>query len=197
MAQRGGRRDSLTPAGIAQGRETRPADDLGLGQQLADDRLQRVRAEDQRFLAAAGVEHAVGEDVTALGIDAELGFVDCGEGEIALLCRRGCSRLAWIRPCTGNSAPGRDDPFLASQQRDLLFALDGDDAVIDFARQQPQREADDAGRMTAHPLHRQVGLAGVGRSQDGPDRSVRTRRHDFGMWQRASATQGSSRVSSK
>ena len=74
----------LDAAGIAQGREARAADDLGLGQQLADDRLQRVRAEDQRLLAAAGAQHPVGEDVAALRVDAELGLVDRGKGEIAL-----------------------------------------------------------------------------------------------------------------
>ena len=74
----------LDAAGIAQRREARPADDLGVGQQLANDRPQRVGAEDQRLLAAAGAEHAVGEDVAALRIDAELRLVDRGEGEIAL-----------------------------------------------------------------------------------------------------------------
>ena len=66
----------------------------------------------------------------------------------------------------------RDDPLLAGQQRDLLLALHRDDPVIDLARQQPQREADHARRMAAHPLDRQVGLAGVGRSEDRPDRCV-------------------------
>ena len=83
---RGARRQAreLDAAGVAQGREARTADDLGVGQKLADDRPQRVRAEDQRLLAAAGAEHAVGEDVAALGIDAELRLVDRGEGEVAL-----------------------------------------------------------------------------------------------------------------
>ena len=74
----------LDAAGIAQSREARAADDLGVGQQLADDRPQRVGAEDQRLLAAAGAEHPVGEDVAALRIDAELRLVDRGEGEVAL-----------------------------------------------------------------------------------------------------------------
>ena len=100
----------LDAAGIAQRRKARPSDDLGVGQQLADDRPKRVRAEDQRLLAAAGAQHAVGEDMAALGIDAELRLVDRGEGEVALQiavvmrCRRPAQ--ACFRRCTGNSAPG-------------------------------------------------------------------------------------------
>ena len=66
----------------------------------------------------------------------------------------------------------RDDPLLAGQQGDLLLALHRDDAVVDLAGEQAQREADDARGMAAHPLDREVGLAGIGRSEDGPDRSV-------------------------
>ena len=37
-----------------------------------------------------------------------------------------------------------------------------DDLVVDLARQQPQRQADDPGGMRKHPLDRKMGLAGVG-----------------------------------
>ena len=154
---RGARRQAreFDAAGIAQRREARPADDLGVGQQLADDRLQRVGAEDQSLLAASGAEHPVGEDVAALRVDAELGLVDGGEGEVALevassRCRRrhghafgGAEEIARLR---------RDDPLLAGEQRDLLLALHRDDAVVDFAREQAERKADDArtnGRTSA------------------------------------------------
>ena len=166
----------LDAAGIAQGREARAADDLGLGQQLADDRLQRVGAEDQRLLAAAGAEHAVGEDVAALRIDAELRLVDRGEGEVAVEVLVVVAVAARHRHALGGAQEiarlRRDDPLLAGQQRDLLLALDRNDAVIDLAGEQAEREADDAGRMAAHPFDRQVGLAGIGRSQDRPDRCV-------------------------
>ena len=56
-----------------------------------------------------------------------------------------------------------------------LLALHRDDPVVDLARQQPQRKADDARRMAAHPLDREVGLAGVGGPENGPDRCVGTR----------------------
>ena len=105
-----------------------------------------------------------------------LSLVDRGEGEIALKLTfvmavaarhrhrfRGAQEIARLR---------RDDPLLAGQQRDLAFALDADDPVIDLARKQAQREADHARRMTAHPLDREMGLARVGRPEDRPDRSV-------------------------
>ena len=66
----------------------------------------------------------------------------------------------------------RDDPLLAGQQRDLPFALHGDDAVVDLAGKQAQREADDARRMAAHPFDREVGLPRIGRPEDCTDRSV-------------------------
>ena len=166
----------LDAAGIAQGREARTADDLGLGQKLADDRPQRVRAEDQCLLAAAGAEHPVGEDVAALGVDAELRLVDRGEGEIAVQVAIVVAVAAGHRHAFGGAEEiarlGRDDPLLAGQERDLLLALHRDDAVVDLAREQPQRKADDARGVAAHPLDRKIGLAGIGRAEDRPDRSV-------------------------
>ena len=77
-----GKPRQLDRTAVAQGRKARAADDLGLGNELADEGLEARRAEDQRFLAAAGAEHAVGEDVAAFGIGAELRFVDRAEGEV-------------------------------------------------------------------------------------------------------------------
>ena len=112
--------------------------------------------------------------MAALGIDAELRLVDRGEGEVAL--NSSSYAVAADRHALGGAEEiarvGRDDPLLAGQQRDLLLALHRDDAVVDLAREQPQRKADDARGMTAHPLDREVGLARVGGPEDGPDRSV-------------------------
>ena len=117
----------LDAAGVAQGRKARTADDLGLGQELADDRLQRVGAEDQRLLAAARAEHAVGEDMAAFGIDAELRLVDRGEGEVAVHVAVVMTVAARDGHAFGGAQEiarlGRDDPLLAGQQRDLLVAL--------------------------------------------------------------------------
>ncbi len=44
-----------------------------------------------------------------------------------------------------------------------------DDLVVDLARQQPQRQADNAGRMRQHPLDGEMGLAGIGRPENGGD----------------------------
>ncbi len=173
----------LDVAGVAQGRKARAADDLRLGKQLADDRLQRIRAEDQRFLAAARAKHSVGEDVAALGVDAELGLVDRRERELI-----GERAFGWtvvppgpnrhrFRRAEDVARVGRDDPLLAGQQRDLLLALQGDHPLVDLAREQAQREADHARGMGAHPFDGEIGLAGVGRTEDGPNRSVRTARH--------------------
>ena len=85
--------------------------------------LQRGRTEDQGLLAPAGAEHSVGEHVAALGVDAELGLVDRGEGEIAL-------ELAVVVTVAGGDGHafggaqeiarlGRHDPLLAGQQGDL------------------------------------------------------------------------------
>ena len=136
----------------------------------------RVRSEDQRLLAAAGAKHSVGEHVAALGIDPELGFVDRGEGEVALQFALMVGVAAGHGHALGGAEEiaglGRDDAFFAGQQRDLLLALHRDDAVVDLTREQAEREADDAGGVAAHPLDREVGLARVGRSEDRPDRSV-------------------------
>jgi len=72
----------------------------------------------------------------------------------------------------------RDDPLLPGQEGDLFLALDRDDTVIDLAGQQPEREADDTGGVTAHPLDGEVRLAGVRRPKDGPHRGVGTRSHN-------------------
>ena len=114
--------------------------------------------------------------MAALRVDAELGLVDGGEGEVALEVEL----VARITGRHGHALGGAeeiarlwwDDPLLAGEEGDLRLALHGDDAVVDLAGEQAQREADDSGRMAAHPLDRQVRLAGVGGSEDGPDRSV-------------------------
>jgi hypothetical protein len=119
--------------------------------------------------------------MAALRIDSELRLVDRGKGKIAAeralvvaVATRNRHALGGAQEIAGLR---RDDAFLAGQQRDLFFALHGDHAVVDLTREQAEREADDARGVAAHPFDRQVRLAGVGRSQDGPDRSVRAARH--------------------
>ena len=64
-------------------------------------------------------------------------------------------------------APGGMDLFLAGDQRHLVGADLLADAGVDFARQQAQRQADDAALMRDHALDGEMGLAGVGRAQHG------------------------------
>jgi hypothetical protein len=145
---------------------------------LADERLQRVRAEDQRLLAAAGPQHAVSEDMAALRIHAELCLVDGGEGEITR--KHALMRAILASADDGHALSGaqdiarafRDDTLLAGDQGDVLRALDAADPLVDFAGQQPQREADYAAGMAAHPFDGEISLAGVGRPEDGPNEGV-------------------------
>jgi hypothetical protein len=149
--------------GIAQSRETRAADDLGLWKQSADHGRQAFRAEDHRLLAAAGMEHPVGEDMAPLRIGAQLRLVDRDECQVAIHRHR----------FGGAEEPAgglRQDFLLAGDQRHLVRALQLRHPVVDFARQKPKREADHSARMGAHPLDREIGLARICRPKDGGQR---------------------------
>ena len=119
-------------------------------------------AQHQRFLARAGIEHAVGEDMAALEIGAELDLVDGEKGDVKIARHRldGGDPIARI---------GRLDLLLAGDQRHRLGADAIDHLVVDLARQQPQRQPDHAGGMRQHALDGEMGLAGIGRAQDGGD----------------------------
>ena len=95
----------------------------------------------------------------ALGIGAELDLVHRQELNLARE-RHGLDGADEI----GRS--WRDDLFLAGYQGDGAGAPLPDDAVIDLAGQQAQRQADHPRGVTQHPFHGQVGLAGIGRAQN-------------------------------
>src|SRR4029078_7555873 len=94
-----------------------------------------------------GANHAVGEDVAALGVYAELCFVDSGEGE--LIGERSLMRpIVAARPYRHGfrgaediARLGRGDPLFPGQEGDLLLPLERYDAVVDFTGKQPEREA--------------------------------------------------------
>ena len=111
-------------------------------------------------------------------VAAELRLVDCGKGEVLR-----------ENPLVGAVVPAADyrhafggaqdiartlgdDPLLAGDQGDMAFALHPADPVIDLTRQQPQRKADHAAGMAAHAFDGEVGLAGVGGAENGPDKRV-------------------------
>ena len=110
--------------------------------------------------AAAQMQDAVGEDVAALEIAGELDLVDGDEGGVGL-ARHRLDRADRI------ARAGRHDLLLAGDQRDLVRADLFADAAIDLARQQPERQADDAALMRDHALDGEMGLAGVGRPEHG------------------------------
>ena len=162
MADRRGSLRELLLAGEGELRQPRPADDAGAGQQPLDDRPHGGGAEHQRLLAPAPVQHAVGEDVAALEIGGELDFVDGEECDVEIARHRLDGRDPEARI-------GRLDLLLAGDERDRIGADPLDGAVIDLARQQPQRQPDHPGRMRQHPLDGEMGLPGIGRTEHGGD----------------------------
>jgi hypothetical protein len=101
---------------------------------------------------------SIGEDMAAFQIGRDLDFVDREKRDVEIPGHRlhGGDPVARLR---------RLDLFLAGDQRHQIDADPVDDLVVDLARQQAQRQADDAGGMRHNPLDRKVGLAGVGRPQ--------------------------------
>ena len=108
------------------------------------------------------MQQPVGEDVAALGVAAKLDLVHRQEIHRAVERHRfdGADVIGRV---------GRDDLLLAGDQRHGAGAFQGGDAVVILARQETQRKADHAGLMAEHALDGEVGLAGIGRAQDGPE----------------------------
>src|SRR3954470_3140366 len=105
------------------------------------------------------MEHAIGEHMTALRVGAQLSLVDRDESDVALHRHRfgGAQEPARVL---------RQDLLLAGDQGDPAGALELRDPIVDLAREQAQRKADHPGGVAAHPLDREMGLAGVGRAED-------------------------------
>ena len=141
-------------------REPGPRKDVGAGQQLLHHRPHRRGAQHQGFLAPAPVEGAVGEDVAALEIGAELNFVD-GEKRGVEVTRHGFDRR---HPET---RIGRLDLLLAGHERHLVRADPIRHLVVDLACEQAQRKPDHAGGMREHALDGEMGLAGIGGPEHG------------------------------
>ena len=79
-----GQAGELLRAGVAQRREALAELDLGPGAEAADQRRHGRRAQEHRLGDAAGVQQAVGEDVAALRVGAELDLVDRQELDLAV-----------------------------------------------------------------------------------------------------------------
>ena len=158
-------RELLRP-GIGKMRQPRPRHHGNAAQQLFQNAAHRRGAEQQRLLAAAQVQDAVGEDMPALEIAGELDLVDGDEGRVGL-ARHRLDRADEVARRAG------DDLLFAGDQRDLACADLLADALIDLARQQPQRQADDAAFVREHALDGEMGLAGIGRPEYGRDVAAR------------------------
>src|SRR5438105_3687656 len=105
----------------------------------------RGSAEHQRLLAAAAVEHAIRENMTALEIGAKLHLVNRQERNIELARHRldGSDPETRVRGL---------DLLLARDERHRVGADPLHALVVDLARQQPQRQSDDPARMAEHSL---------------------------------------------
>jgi hypothetical protein len=132
---------------------------LGVGHQPAHQRPDRVGAQEHRFREPARMQQARGEDVAALAIGTELDLIDREELDRPVERHRldGADEIGRI---------GRQDLLFAGDQSDRTGTAQLDDPVIIFPRQEPQRKADHAALMIEHALDREMGLAGVGRTED-------------------------------
>ncbi len=153
----------LAMPGMLQPRQTLADLDLDSGQKLADQGGHARRAQEQGLVAAARMEQAIGEDVASLRIGGQLDLVDRQELHVQRQ-RHGFDRADEV------VRPRRDDLLLASDQGDCPHPARLGDPVIDLPRQQPQGQADHPRGVAQHALHRQVGLAGVGRAKH-PDQT--------------------------
>jgi len=104
------------------------------------------------------MEQAVGEHMAALAIGGELNLVDGDEVRFELE-RHGLHR-ADIKARGGGL-----DLFLAGDERHLAGGHAGGDLVVDLAREQPEREPDNADVVGQHALDGEMGLAGIGRTK--------------------------------
>jgi hypothetical protein len=96
--------------------------------------------------------------VSALEIGAELHLVDGQERDLEI-ARHG---LDGGDPIT---RAGRLDLLLAGNEGNRIRAGTRRDLVVNLARQQPQRQPDDARRMGEHAFDGEMGLAGIGRTE--------------------------------
>ena len=125
----------LAVAGKFQPRESRSCDDGGARQQPLDDRAHGGGAQQHGLVAAAPVQHAIGEDVAALEVGGDLDLVDREEGDIDVARHR-------LHGGDPEARRLRLDLLLARDQRDRVDTGAIGDLVVDLARQEPQRQAD-------------------------------------------------------
>ncbi len=152
---------------IAELREPLPPLAVDMQVQPLQRRPHRIRAQQHRLMPPTRPENTIREDVTTIRVLRELYLVD-GDKVRALTPIHAAHRHRLDR---AGEIPRRlrPDAFLARDQRASLRALHLHHPVIDLARQQAQRQPDHPRPMRQHPLDGEVRLAGVRRTQNGPD----------------------------
>ncbi len=133
---------------------------LRLGHKGRDRAAHGVRAQKQRLVQAARPQQAVGKDVAPFRIGAELDFIHGQKIDAHPFGHR----LDGADPILGAR---RHDPFFARNQGHDGRAAQGHDTVIDFTRQQAQRQTDHTCPVPQHPVDGIGGLTCVGRAQNG------------------------------
>ena len=125
--------------------------------QVSQDIAHSFCAEQERFLRAARIEDTVCENMSAVIVFGELNFInrqklDRNVGRHGFYCADPIARFVG------------DDPLFACHQSDGAVPFCGYDTVIDFAREQAQRQSDHAGCVAHHTLQRIMRLPGIGRA---------------------------------
>ena len=152
----------LLVAGISELRQARARHEIGAGQKLADGIAHGRGAKQERLVQAPRMEQPVGEHMAALAVGGELDLVHGDEIGLELERHR-------LHGADIEARGGRLDLLLAGDERDLGGAGAADDLVVDLARKEPQRQADDADIVREHALDGEMGLAGIGRTENGGD----------------------------
>ena len=151
--------------GIAEGGQAGPRGEGRVRQELVEERPDGLGAEQPRLEAAPRALDPVGEDVASLAVGGELDLVH--REEVHLEVER--HRLDRAHPV---GRLRREDALLAGDEGDRPRPPQRGDAVVVLPGEQPEGEADHAGRMREHPLDGEIGLPGVGGAQEGGDRAV-------------------------
>jgi hypothetical protein len=150
--------------------------------QLRQQRLHGLRAHEPGLGASARAQQAIGEHVPAFVVRGQLHLVHGHEVHVA--AQRHC--FGGAHPVVG---PARNALLFSRDQRHAVFAHARAHSIVNFARQQPQRQADHPAFVLEHPLDRAMGLAGVRRSQQRDALSGIRRRHRASMPRRAAPCQ--------
>ena len=114
------------------------------------------------------MQDTVGKNMATLTVTGKLHLVNGNEIKPALgklgigidIQRHRFNRAAKI------ARTSRQNTLLASDKPDLISTDLGNQPIIIFTRQQPQRKADHAAGIAGHPFKREMGFTRVGRAKN-------------------------------